>query len=69
MKIGTVLIALGGILFLGQVADFVGRYTFLPRFTTVLVLGALVGPHALDVIPRVLINNFDIIAQVVCQLL
>ena len=66
MEIGyTLLIALGGILLLGLVADFVGRYTLLPRVTTILVFGALVGPHALDVIPQVLLDNFDLIAQVV----
>ena len=66
MEVGyTVLIALGGILFLGLIADFVGRYTLLPRVTTILIFGAVVGPHALDVIPQVLLDNFDLIAQVV----
>ena len=64
MEVGhTVLIALGGILLLGLVADFVGRYTLLPRVTTILIFGAVVGPHALDIIPQVLLDNFDLIAQ------
>lgn len=64
MDIGyTVLIALGGILLLGLVADFIGRHTFLPRVTTILVFGALVGPQALDVVPQILLDNFNIIAQ------
>ncbi|MDJ0956625.1 MAG: hypothetical protein QNI91_07200 [Arenicellales bacterium] len=66
MEVGyTVLIALGGILLLDLVADFVGRYTLLSRVTTILIFGALVGPHALDLIPQVLLVNFDLIAQVV----
>lgn len=65
MEIGyTVLIALGGILLLGLAADFVGRHTFLPRVTMILVFGALVGPHGLDLIPSVLLDNFDTIAQI-----
>lgn len=60
----TVLIALGGILLLGLAADFVGRHTLLPRVTTILIFGTLVGPQALDLIPPVLLDNFDTIAQI-----
>lgn len=64
MDIGdTVLIALGGILLLGLTADFIGRHSFLPRVTTILVFGAVVGPQALNVVPQVLLDSFSIIAQ------
>ena len=60
-----VLIAIGGILLLGLAADYIGRRTFLPRVTTILCFGALVGPQALDLVPSLLLDSFDLIAQVV----
>ncbi len=60
----TVLIVIGGILLLGLAADFLGQRTPLPRVTTILVFGVLIGPEALDLIPRLVLDNFNSIAQI-----
>jgi NhaP-type Na+/H+ or K+/H+ antiporter len=59
-----VFIVIGGILLLGLAADFLGRWTPLPRVTTILVFGVLIGPEALDLIPRLVLDNFNSIAQI-----
>ncbi len=41
-----------GLLFIGGLAtDFIGRHTFLPRVSALIIFGFLIGPSALDVIP------------------
>jgi len=47
-----VFILLGGAFLLGLAADAIGRRTHLPRVTMVLVLGFLVGPAVLDLLPE-----------------
>ena len=58
------LIALGSILLLGLLASFVGKRTFLPRVTLLLLFGVVIGQHGFDVIPSPLADNFDEIAQI-----
>ncbi len=57
------LIALGSIFLLGLMADFLGRHTFLPRVTLLLLFGIAIGEEALNIIPSMLTNNFEIIAD------
>lgn len=60
----TVLIVLGVILLLGLTSDFLGQRTVLPRVTTILLFGTLVGPEVLNLIPGLILDNFNIIAQI-----
>lgn len=57
------LIALGSIFMLGLMADLLGRHTFLPRVTLLLLFGIAIGEETLDLIPSKLTNNFDIITD------
>jgi Kef-type K+ transport system membrane component KefB len=57
------LFALGGLLLLGLASDYLGRHTFLPRVTLLLVVGMLVGEQALDLIPASLSGVFGITAN------
>ncbi len=57
------LLTLGGILLLGLLTSALARRTFLPRVTLLLLLGALIGGEALDVIPRVFAERFELIAD------
>jgi len=61
---GQILLALGGIFMLSLVTDLIGRRTFLPRVTLLLMVGMAIGPHAFDLIPDVLLNHFDLVADV-----
>lgn len=61
---GQIILALGGIFMLSLVTDLIGRHTFLPRVTLLLLAGIAVGPHAFDLIPEVLTAHFDLVADV-----
>ena len=58
------LTVLGLILLLGLASDYLGQRTLLPRVTTILVFGAIIGPESLNPVPEVVLGNFNIIAQV-----
>jgi len=57
------LLAIGGILLLGLASDFLGRRTFLPRVSLMLVFGILVGDEVLGFIPETVSSRFEIIAN------
>ena len=57
------LLTLGGILLVGLATDAIGRRTFLPRVTLLLIFGVFIGNELLDLIPPVFTNRFDIIAN------
>ena len=57
------LFAIGSILLLGLATDFLGRHTFLPRVTLLLVFGIIVGDEVLGMIPETLSNRFDLITD------
>jgi len=57
------LFAIGSILLLGLATDFLGRHTFLPRVTLLLVFGIIVGDEVLGMIPDSLSNRFDLITD------
>lgn len=57
------LLTLGGILLLGLATSALGRRTFLPRVTLLLICGALIGKEMLDIIPSVFSERFEVIAN------
>ncbi len=66
---GEFLVAIGGILLLGLVADAVGRRTFLPRVTLLLACGLVIGDEALGIIPISVINGFEPIANLALMMI
>jgi Kef-type K+ transport system membrane component KefB len=46
-----ILLMLGALFFVGLLADLLGRKTPLPRVTLLLVIGFLIGPAVLDLLP------------------
>ena len=57
------LMTLGGILLLGLVTSTLGRMTFLPRVTLLLLFGIIIGKEMLDIIPPVFFDRFEIITN------
>lgn len=57
------LLTLGGILLLGLVTSTIARRTFLPRVSLLLVFGILIGDQALNVIPPIFTDHFNLIAD------
>ena len=58
-----IFLAVGGILALGMATDMLGQRTFLPRVSLLVIVGVLVGPAALNLIPAPLLDDFDIISM------
>jgi Kef-type K+ transport system membrane component KefB len=58
------LLTLGGILLLGLLTSELGRRTFLPRVTLLLIFGALIGKEVLDIVPVVFSERFDLAANI-----
>jgi len=58
------LLTLGGIFLFGLVISALGRKTFLPRVTLLLIFGIIIGKEMLDLIPSLFSDRFDIIANV-----
>ena len=54
----STLLSLGGIFFLGFVADLVGRYTPFPRVTLLLICGLLFGHAGFDLLPERFIDEW-----------
>ena len=57
------LLALGGILLLGLATDMLGRRTFLPRITLLLIFGIIIGKEGFNLIPDFFTERFEIIAD------
>lgn len=62
-QIAEFLFAIGIILLLGLVTDFLGKRTFLPRVTLLLIIGIIVGDEALAIIPTSVTSRFELIAD------
>ena len=58
------LTALGAIFLLGLATDLLGKRTFLPRVTLLLIFGALIGPGALNLIPLAITSRFELITEI-----
>lgn len=57
------LLALGSLLLMSLVTHLVGRKTFLPRVTLLMLFGLAIGPNGAHLIPTVLSDNFELIAD------
>ncbi|MGM0623250.1 MAG: cation:proton antiporter [Campylobacterota bacterium] len=59
------IFTIGSLFVLGLIADIVGRKTFLPRVTILLLCGVLVGPQVLDLLPRFFVDDwFEVITDI-----
>ena len=57
------LLALGGILLLGLTTTAIGRRTFLPRVTLLLIFGVIIGKQVFDLIPTIFSERFEIVTD------
>ncbi|MBT8138216.1 MAG: cation:proton antiporter [Gammaproteobacteria bacterium] len=57
------LLSIGGIFLVGQAISALGRRTFLPRVTLLLLFGIAIGKHGLDIIPVFFYQYFELIAE------
>ncbi len=57
------LLSLGGIFLVGQAISTLGHRTFLPRVTLLLIFGVVIGEGALNIIPPVFSQRFEIVAE------
>jgi Kef-type K+ transport system membrane component KefB len=64
METHFALLALGGLLLIGLVADELGRRTRLPRVTLLIVFGVIAGPSALNLVPITLSNSYEFLASI-----
>ncbi len=60
---GWPLVALGLSLLAGYLAHVVGRRAHVPRVTLLLLLGVVVGPHGLHLVPDAISDWFPVAAQ------
>lgn len=58
------LLALGGIFLVGLLLSTVAQRTFLPRATLLLLFGAVIGEDLLNLVPKLLVDRFELIAEV-----
>ena len=57
------MLTLGGILLVGLLLSTIAKRTFLPRATLLLMFGAIIGADALNLIPRLFVDRFGLIAE------
>ncbi|MEE9598734.1 MAG: cation:proton antiporter [Acidiferrobacterales bacterium] len=62
-EISITLITLGGLFLVGLLTDLLGRHTALPRVTFLLILGFLIGPSALGILPDLSERWFPIVTN------
>ncbi len=62
--IGIILITIGGLLLLGLVTDFLRQRTPLPRVTFLILLGIIIGPDVLNMLPDMGDNWFEAVADI-----
>lgn len=62
MENAASLIAIGILFLAGLALDTLGRRVHVPRVTLLMLLGALVGPPVLDILPENLVDADDLIA-------
>lgn len=63
-EIAVILITFGGLFLIGLLADLIGRRTFLPRVTLLLLAGFLTGPSVLDWLPSFTEQWFPVLTGV-----
>lgn len=60
----TILVTFGGLFLLGLLADLLGRHSFLPRVTLLMLAGFVVGPAVLDWLPSFTVDWFPVLTDV-----
>lgn len=60
----TILVTFGGLFLLGLLADLIGRHSFLPRVTLLMLAGFAVGPSVLDWLPAFTADWFPVLTDV-----
>lgn len=63
-EIPKILITLGGLFLLGLFTDLLGRQTFLPRVTLLLMAGFAIGPSGFDILPDVREDWFPVVTNI-----
>jgi len=58
------LLTIGGILLLGLVTSAIGRRTFMPRVTLLLIFGVVIGEQVLNIVPDIFADKFELIADI-----
>jgi Kef-type K+ transport system membrane component KefB len=66
---GEFLFAIGAILMLGLATDFIGKRTFLPRVTLLLIFGIIVGDEVLGLIPENVTSRFELITNMALMMI
>ena len=64
METHFALIALGGLLLAGLLADEIGRRTRLPRVSLLVLCGVMAGPSGADLIPKMLTDWHEFLATI-----
>lgn len=64
MEIHLILLTLGGLFVIGLAADEIGRRTWLPRVTSLMMLGVLAGPVGFDILPTQVSDWYELLASV-----
>ncbi len=59
-----ILLAVGGLLLLGLVADEVGHRARLPRVTLLVLFGIAAGPSGFDLLPRQFLATYELLASI-----
>ncbi len=63
------LLSVGGILLLGLATNFIGKHTFLPRVTLLLLFGIAVSRQGFDLVPDYIINQFQLVTNMALLML
>jgi len=58
------LLSIAGFLLLGLLTEILGKKTFLPRVTMLLILGVVIGESFLDLIPPIFTHRFELISEI-----
>ena len=68
-EISITLITLGALMMLGLVTDLLGRHTPLPRVTLLLTFGFIIGPAAMDLLPEIEPQLFELLSSIALMMI
>ncbi|MEC9487621.1 MAG: cation:proton antiporter [Prosthecochloris sp.] len=57
------LLTIGALLLASLATDLLGKKTFLPRVTLLLIFGLFIGQEGLDMVPELFVDHFDLIGN------
>lgn len=64
IEIHEILLTLGGLFMLGLLSDLLGKHTAIPRVTLLLLVGIIIGPAVLDVLPVFIYEWFPVLTSI-----